>query len=269
MIPHEEICMKLRCSSIATATLALTFASVTYAQTNSFQMVNKAGRVVGKSSYSFSKTKEGYKVSSKYEYRTGVANATADADPNKPATSGANVVDSQLTAEYKVDASGNYLSGYTQNSANQTLTSYSPSKTRDVVIIASRQGGTDGGSKTLPMPKPDFLVAPDYDPSAIQMLITGAIAHPHEDHLYLLLVPASGFPPSNTALYIKIASPTDASGTLDGKAIALKRYPVGWAKATGDFYTDADGNLMQANIGTTGITYLRAKFKLDDKAAAQ
>ena len=119
------------------------------------------------------------------------------------------------------------------------------------------------------MPKPDFMVAPDYDPSAMQVLLTAALAHPHSDHLYLLVVPRSAAKGSTTPLYITIADPTDATGTLDGKPITLKHYALGWNKAKGDLYADADGTLMQADVGPLNVSYIRAKFKLDAHACRE
>jgi hypothetical protein len=116
------------------------------------------------------------------------------------------------------------------------------------------------------MPKPDFLVAPDYDPGAMQVLLTGALTHPHSDHLYLLVVPGIGSKPTQ-ALYITIADPTDATGTLDGKPAALKQYALAWNQSKGTLYTDADGKLMQVNSGPTGASYIRTGFKLDPKPA--
>jgi hypothetical protein len=265
MILSEEHSMKLR-----SAVLALSFAllsSAAFAQANSFQLINKTGRVIGKASYTIDKTKDGYHVKAKFEYRTGIAVVSDNPDPYGASSDGSNITDSQINSDYKVDANGNYLSGYTQNSANQTITSFSPSKPRDVVVIAQMQGGVNLGSKSLGMPKPDFLVAPDYDPSAIQILLTSALAHPHSDHLYLLAVPASGARGLNNALYLTIADPTDATGTLDGKPVALKHYVLGWNKAKGDIYADANGTLMQANIGTISVRYVRTKFALDETPA--
>jgi hypothetical protein len=258
--------MKLRSAALALSFAV--FAASVSAQANNFQLINsKGGRVVGKATYNIDKTKDGYKVKSKFEYRIGLAAPSDNPDPDKPSYDGSSITDAQVTSEYKVDATGNYISGFTQNSANQTLTSFSPSKTRDVVIIGQTQGGTSLGSKSLPIPKPDFIVAPDYDPSAMQMLLTAALTHPHSDHLYLLAVPPSSAKGFNNALYITIADPTDATGTLDGKPIALKHYALGWNKAKGDLFADAGGSLMQANVGTIGVNYVRAKFALDDKPA--
>ena len=70
------------------------------------------------------------------------------------------------------------------------------------------QGGVNLGSKSCwRCPSPIFLLAPDYDPSAMQVLLSGALAHPHADHLYLLVVPASGAMGANNALYVTVADP--------------------------------------------------------------
>jgi hypothetical protein len=256
--------MKLR---FAVLVLSLaTFATTAGAQANSFQLM-RGSKTIGKASYTIDKTKDGYKVKAKFEYRTGTAVPSDNPDLNGPPSDASNITDAQFTSEYKIDANGNYISGFTQNSANQTITSFSPSKPRDVVVIGQVQGGVNLGSKSLSMPKSDFIVAPDFDPSAIQVLLTSTLAHPHADHLYLLAVPASGPRSVNNALYLTIADATDATGTLDGKPVALKHYALGWNKARGDLYADANGTLMQVNIGTINARYVRTKFALDETPA--
>jgi hypothetical protein len=254
--------MKLRSTVFALSLTA--FAATVFAQANNFQLI-KGGRTVGKASYTIDKTKDGgYKVKAKFEYRTGLTATDATADPSRPGATPAAITDAQMSSEYKVDANGNYLSGFTQDSADQMITSLSPSKTRDVVVVGQTQGGTGLGSRSLPMPKPDFMVAPDYDPSAMQVVLTAALAHPHSDHLYLLAVPGIGNK-GTQAMYINIADPTDATGTLNGKPVALKQYPVGWNQSKGAIYADADGTLMQVDDGPLGASYIRNGFKLDAK----
>ena len=257
--------MKLRSAAIALSISAAAVAAS--AQANSFRLVNKSGRTIGKASYSIDKTKDGYKVKARFEYRMGIAADTDTSDLSAAPSTSSSVTDNQFSSEYKVDANGDYLSGFTLNGSTQTLSYFTPSKTRDSIVIGQTQGGVGLGSKDLPMPLPSFLVAPDYDPSAMQVLLTGALAHPHSDHLYLLAVPSSGGRSLNNALYVTIADPTDATGTLDGKPFTLKRYALGWNKAKGALYADADGTLMQADIGTINISYIRAKFKLDTASA--
>lgn len=255
------------------AVIALSFATLAAtagAQTNSFQLIDKNGKTIGKTNFTIDKTKDGFRVKSKFEYHLVASgpstniNTRTDAAYDSP---GSSVVDAQFSSDYKVDENGNYLSGFTQNSADQMITSFYPTKTRDAVVISQTQGGVGLGSKSLGMPKPDFIVAPDYDPSAIQMLLTTVLTHAHTDHLYLLAVPPSSPRAANNALYLTVADPTDATGTLDGKPIALKHYALGWNKAKGDLYADTNGTLMQADIGTINARYVRAKFVLDDKPA--
>ncbi|HZL25705.1 MAG TPA: hypothetical protein VFC39_04155 [Acidobacteriaceae bacterium] len=254
--------MKLRSTVFALSLTA--FAATAFAQANNFQLI-KGGRTMGKASYTIDKTKDGgYKVKARFEYRTGLSSSDITADPSRPGSMPTTITDAQMSSEYKVDANGNYLSGFTQDSADQMITSLTPSKKRDLVVVGQTQGGTSLGSKSLPMPKPDFLVAPDYDPSAVQVLITAALAHPHSDHLYLLVVPGIGNK-GTQAMYVNIADPADATGTLNGKPVALKQYPVGWNQTKGALYTDADGTLMQIDVGPIGASYARNGFKLDAK----
>jgi hypothetical protein len=252
------------------ATLALLAAaalpSTALAQANAFSIVNPAGRIIGKSTYTIAKTKDGYAVKSRFEYRTGVTvDVPKDPSGRDLTYGGAIATDAQISAEYKVDPTGNFLSGFLQNGATQTITSLTPTKPRDTVIIGGMQGGVNLGSRSLTVPKPDFLLAADYDPSAMQVLLTAAIEHPHPDHIYLLVIPGVGRSPNNI-LYITVADPTDATGTLDAKPLPLKHYALAWNKAKGDLYADDKGTLMLARIGTLRVDYVRNKFKLDDTA---
>ncbi|HEY5331029.1 MAG TPA: hypothetical protein VIJ79_14170 [Acidobacteriaceae bacterium] len=254
--------MQLRYTVLALSLTA--FAATAFAQANNFQLI-KGGRTVGKASYTIDKTKDGgYKVKARFEYRTGLTAVDITPDPSRPGATPGTITDAQMSSEYKVNANGDFLSGFTQNSADQMITSLAPSKTRDVVVIGQMQGGTNLGSRSLPVPKPDFMVAPDYDPSAIQMVLTASLAHPHSDHLYLLVVPGIGNK-GTQAMYINLADPADATGTLNGKPVALKEYPVGWNQTKGVIYTDADGTLMQIDVGPIGASYVRNGFKVDAK----
>lgn len=262
MLPEVSSVTILRSAAVVAFSAAL--AVTACAQANSFQLVNKSGRAVGKASYSISKSKDGgQNVKAKFEYRTGVADTTVVTDPGKMTNDGSNITDNQITAEYKVDANGNYLSGFLQNGATQAITSFTPTKPRDGIDISTMQGGVSSTPRNLAMPKKDFLVAPDYDPSAMQVLLTTILNRPHDDHTYLVAVPAVGRG-LNQPMYIKAGDPVDATGKLDGKDIKLKKLPIGWVKGQGALYYDEAGNLMQAYIATINITYIRNKFVLDE-----
>ena len=249
--------MLLRTAALSVA-LSCTTSAALAADNNSFTLLH-AGKPVGRASYTIDTTKDGYRLRSHFEYRLPPAPAaTLNSDHGSAPT------EAQYSSEFKIDADGNFLSGYTQNAANQMITAYQPSKLRDSITVSQNQGGVSGDGHTLPMPGPDFLVAPDYDPGTLQILLTTSLAHPHKDSKYTLLVPGNGNSPksSNTLIYIAIHTAPDATGTLDGKPVTLKHYQVSYLKGSADLYTDDTGRLMEADMGPLGSTFVRAKFAL-------
>jgi hypothetical protein len=255
--------MKIRSVLLTIALASASTFALAAADVNTFTIV-KGGKTVGKASYTIDFSKDVYHVKGRFEYRftpTFVAgNSNSLPDGTAPMLS-----EAQVSEDYKVDANGNYLSGYTQNTANQMLTSFQPSKARDSVVVGSMQGGIAGLGKTLPMPKPDFLVVADYDPSGVQIFITTALAHPHSDNKYTLLTAGGGARPSNSIVYTALQIGSAASGTLDGAPVTLKHYEIHYAKGQSDVYIDEKGNLMQADMGPLDTSYIRAKFVLSPK----
>jgi hypothetical protein len=251
--------MTFRSAAISLA-LALAASAALAADPNSFTLV-RSGKTVGRASYTIDTVKDGFHVKAHYEYRFTAPVATStDNSGNQTGM----MSEAQFSSDYKVDPNGDYISGYTQNAATQMLTSFQPSKARDLVTIGQTQGGVNGGGKPVPLPSPHFLVVPDYDPSAIQILLTTAAAHPHADTKYTFLVPGNGMGPkgSNTLAYVSLQPPTDATGTLDGKPVTLKHYQMKYLKGQADLYTDADGKLMEADMGILEASYVRLKFVL-------
>jgi hypothetical protein len=251
-------------------TTALTvFAAKTPA--NNFILVNQTGKTIGNAAYTIETAKDGgYKVKTRFEYHlSAAANAGTQDEGAQPDVSGraggngAALIEVQNTGEYKVDANGNFLSGFTQNVANQMMTSFTPNKKRDSVAINHMQGGVAGSPSDLPVPSPQFLVAPDFDPSVIQVLLTTAIQHPHPDSMYLLVVPGTSGRSGDNAVPIAIQlAPDSPTGTLDGKPVALKHYLLNYHTGHADLYTAADGNLMEAIMNPLDASYVRAKFEL-------
>jgi hypothetical protein len=241
-------------------------ASASAADQNNFTLLSRAGKPIGKASYTIEKAKDGtYKIKSRFSYKLGSsASFMPSEDPSKPAPTAGMITEAEFTADYKAAEDGNFLTGFTQNSVTQMLTSFSPDKVRKTITIDQHQGGVGIGSRTLEAPKPDFALAPDYDPSAIQLLLTTSIAHPHADFIYLLLIPASGTGPKalNNFLYVTLKETGAGAGTLDGKPVTLKHFAVGYHSGKADLYTDEAGTLMQADMGTLAASYVRAKFVL-------
>jgi len=250
--------MLLRTAALIVA-LSCTATAALAADNNSFTLLH-AGKPIGRASYTIDTTKDGYRLRSHFEYRIPAAPADAlNSDHGSSAPT-----EAQYSSEFKIDVDGNFLSGYTQNAANQMITAYQPDKLRDSITVSQNQGGVSGDGRTLAMPGPNFLVAPDYDPGTLQILLTTSLAHPHKDSKYTLLVPGNGASPksSNTLIYIAIHTAPDATGTLDGKPVTLKHYQVSYLKGSADLYTDDTGRLMEADMGPLGSTFVRAKFAL-------
>jgi hypothetical protein len=258
--------MTLR-SAVLSLTLAASATTAFAADANTFTLVNAAGKTIGKASYFIDKVKDGVRVRCKFQYRIAAGAsqlAGQDADPNSRA-GGALTTEAQYSGEYKISAAGDLLSGFLQNSANQMLTSFVPGKKGDILTVGQVQGGVNGGSRDLPLPAAHFLLAPNYDPSALQVLLTTALTQPHADSQYLLVVPAGSNPRAgDSALYVIIQPERviSASGTLAGKPLVLKHYLMNYHEGHADLYADADGTLMQADLGPLGASYIRTGFTL-------
>ena len=258
--------MNLRCTTLSLALFSLTATSsfAASAPSNDFVLINKSGKAIGKASYTIEK-KNGYKIRSHFNYRVDPADLPAVSDPSQSNSSMGRISDAQFSFEYSVDDNGNFLSGFTRDTATQLMTSLQPTKARDSININRMQAGVQEGVRTLNLPKPDFLVAPDYDPSVIQLLLTTALAHPHADNTYMLIVPASpdrGPMATNDADYVVLQPAGDAKGTLGGKPVDLKHYLLNFHVGKADLYTDADGNLMEADMDPLHAKYVRATFVL-------
>jgi hypothetical protein len=255
--------MKFRFATMALA-FAVLIASATAASNdaNVFNIVNTSGKSIGNASYKLAHNKDGYHLVGKFQYHFA-AGGPATEDIGTKTVSGL-LNEAQITEDLKFNDNGDFLSGYTQNSTNQMMTSFQPDKARKQVTVNQIQGGISLGSSDIPMLRPDFLVEPDYDPGTLQVLLSAAIAHPHEDKLYLMLVPAGSNPHAGSStVYVTIQQGPDApTGTLDGKPITLKHFLLGFHASKADVYTDDAGNLMQADMAALRASYIRAKFSM-------
>jgi len=256
--------MNLRCAALSLALVCTTTAALA-ADTNNFILL-RDGKPIGKAYYSVDKGKGGYHCKAHFNYKLAAAISTNNST-SVDSSRGNVITEGEFLYDYKTDDSGNFLTGYFQNGVTQTITSFQMDKPRTTVTIGENQAGVSA-SRSLAMPGADYALMPDYDPSSVQMFLTTALAHPHADGKYTLIVP--GLSGRGGTGYIYVAfKPTaaDASGSLDGKPIALKHYMLQYLKGSADLYTDADGNLMEADMATGTLTanYVRVKFALPAK----
>jgi hypothetical protein len=256
------------CSLIAATLLCGSAVAAAHAQ--DFNLVNASGKTIGQASYTIDKTKTGFKVNSRFRYRATLAadggNEAAQVSAaelaNQQGSDSGKSIAMEFTASYKITANGDTTEATLKNGLTQTTIELQVSKSRDSVSMTRIQGMQPGNPVTMPMPKPDFLVAPDQDPSGMQMLLTTALAHPHPDNTYLLLVPSQSPRGGARAINVELQAPTDATGTLDGKPVALKHYTLKFYEGQAELYTDANGALMEADMTPLHTKYVHTKFEL-------
>jgi len=262
--------MSLRSALLSAALVSVTAPAFAAAPANSFNLVGPGGKTIGNAAYTITKDKNGYHVTSKFQYRLGSTVGTENTSGDTRMNTAVAFNEGQFTEDFKVSEEGSFLSGYTQNSTNQIMTSFQPNKTGSSVTVNQIQGGIGLGSHDLPIPKPIFLVVPDFDPASLQLFLTTAMAHPHDDKTYLFIVPAGSNPkgreqPEYVVLQL---APDTLSGTLDGKPVALHHYLLGYHSGKpSDLYVNDAGDLMQADITPLKVSYIRAKFALTSAAA--
>jgi hypothetical protein len=256
--------MSPRAVLVSLGLVALSAASFAAAPANSFNLVSTAGKNIGNASYTISKDKNGYHIVGKFQYRLGSSMQAESNTGDTHMSSGVMFNEGQFTEDFKVSEDGNFISGYTQNSTNQIMTSFQPNKAGTELTVNQIQGGIGLGSHDLELPKPNFLVVPDFDPGSLQLFLTTALAHPHNDKTYLFVVPAGSNPRGReNALYITLQlAPDTLEGTLDGKPVKVMHYLMGYHVGKADLYTDDAGTLMQADMGLLNTSYIRAKFAL-------
>lgn len=260
--------MSARTILVPLGLVVLSAASFAAAPANSFNLVSTAGKNIGNASYTISKDKNGYHIVGKFQYRLGSSMQAESNTGDTHMSSGVMFNEGQFSEDFKISEDGNFISGYTQNSTNQIMTSFQPNKTGTMVTINQIQGGIGLGAHDLPLPKPNFLVVPDFDPGSLQLFLTTALAHPHDDKTYLFLVPAGSNPRGReNAIYVTLQlAPDTPEGTLDGKPIHVMHYVMGYHVGKADLYTDDAGTLMQADMGPLNASYIRTKFVLSPAA---
>ena len=237
---------------------------------NTFTLVDAtSGKNVGKASYSIQQSKKGYKIDGRFQYNiTSTSTPAAGTQTKGKGNSNASSNEQgQYDISYKVDSNGNFLSGSIQDQLAQKTYSWQPNKQRTTIEVSTIQAGSLGSPTTAPLPKPDFFMVTDGDPSAIQVLMTASQAHPSPNSVYLLLVPEDAINPKNKYILVSIQPDADRTGTLDGKSIALKSFILRFHTGpTAEVYLDGNGNLMEADLAKLQLNYIRKGFTLTPAA---
>jgi hypothetical protein len=257
--------MKLRSLLVPFAIVSIA-ASAFAADKNIFVLVSSAdGKTIGKASYSIEKAKDGFKVHTQFQYRMSTALIPKRPDPT-PASGRpyrpASMLEGQYAGEYKVDAQGNYITGYLQDASTTATISYTPDKARTEITVSEMSSGSVGDTHSMTSPSPNYIFLPAFDAGPVQLLLTSALAHPESKEPYMLLVPSGAMGPDQLLL-VSIAPATDTrTGTLDGKPVTLKHFILLFHAGRAEAFVDETGSLMEVQFAPIGVDYVRAKFVL-------
>jgi hypothetical protein len=101
---------------------------------------------------------------------------------------------------------------------------------------------------------------PDFDPGALQTLLTLAAARNNRDLWAIIPRNAGSIAP------IQLATYADEQGTLDGKPIAVHHLIASFAGFSTDLFSGPDNQLLQAELPQPGFALVRKGFVLTPPA---
>jgi len=104
------------------------------------------------------------------------------------------------------------------------------------------------------------VILPDFDPGALEMLLTLAAAKSNHDIWAILPKQSGSIEPVQLATY------ADQAGTLDGKKIAVHHAVATISGANTDLFWGAGNELLQAELPQEGFALIRKGFVLTPPA---
>jgi hypothetical protein len=208
------------------------------AQSASFEVAQN-GHTVGTASFGFTAAPQGYNASSLVrvampglDYDLSVTGQLSSANELTHVLLSATVNGEAVTAVCKPDAAQFLLN-----------------------ISAS------GKSTTVRLPAhPATVFLPDFDPGALETLLTLAVEHDNRD-LWAILPKNSG-----SIEPVQLATYADQQGTLDGKPIAVHHLIATIAGGQTDLFSGPENQLLQAELPQAGFALVRKGFVLKPSA---
>jgi hypothetical protein len=167
-----------------------------------------------------------------------------------------------MTEEFRIGPDGLVTSGLVTRPNDQFIAVYNPDKQHTKIDVLPTRKGEPQPAVQWNLPRPDLLIGLMEDSATWQILMDTVTAHPHADNVYPLLIVGENNADRDRLEPGRLAAPTDAKGTLDGKPVALRHYIYTLSKGPVDIYVDADGKLMQAEVGGYGYKHVRTGFTL-------
>ena len=115
---------------------------------------------------------------------------------------------------------------------------------------------------------PAAVFLPDFDPGALETLLTLCVSHNNRD-LWAIIPKQSGSE-AGSVTPVELATYADEAGTLDGKPIAVHHLVATIAGTRTDLFSGPENQLLQAELPQEGFALVRKGFilKPPDKPVA-
>lgn len=139
-----------------------------------------------------------------------------------------------------------------------------------VTVVAKPDAGklllnisANGRSTSTPLAEhPGAVFMPDFDPGALQTLLTLAVQQNSRD-LWAIIPKKAG-----SAVPVRLATYADMHGTLNGKPVAVHHLMATIAGAQTELFSSPDNQLLQAELPQEGFALVRKGFVLQPPARA-
>lgn len=215
-------------------------AAVASAQSASFT-VAQHGHAVGTASYSFATSPQGYTSSSLV--RVAMQGLDYDLSKNETLTSANHLRHVQLSAT----VNGSAVSVVAKPENGQLLLNISANGRSTTTKLAEHAAAV-------------FL--PDFDPGALETLLTLAVEQNGRDLWAIIPKKAGSVEPVQLATY------ADMHGTLNGKSVTVHHLVATIAGAQTELFSGPENQLLQAELPQAGFALVRKGFVLQPPSKA-
>jgi hypothetical protein len=224
---------------IGLVALVLAVGSVSAAAQEASFIISQRGTSVGTASYSVTPTADGYDSSSLVH--VAMQGLDYALSKTEQLTSSNQLRHVQLSA--------------TVNSSAVTVTAKHDA---DQLLINISANGRSNTTRLVAHNSAVFL--PDFDPGALETLLTLAVTNNNRDIWAIIPKQAGSVEPVTLATY------ADEQGTLDGKPITVHHLVATIAGANTDLFSGPESQLLQAELPQNGFALVRKGFVLKPPA---
>jgi hypothetical protein len=216
----------------------LALAPIASSQSANF-ILSQHGKQVGTAGFNFTATHDGYDSTSLVHLKMqGLDYALSKTEQLSPAN--------QLR--------GVQLSAAINNSAVSASAEPEANQAEPVLVLKISANGQQTTTRLVTHPAAVFM--PDFDPGALETLLSLAVAHNNRDLWAIIPKKAGSVAP------VQLATLPDELGTLDGNPIVVHHLQATIGQAVTDLFSGPENQLLQAELPQPGFAMVRKGFVL-------